>query len=117
MPDVSDLQMIEYERYLKESKEFNAWRDRAIEQLPALAARIFKLRISVYGGCGFHYSLEKTLGYLLWKLNDFQAYPLDIREMAAHHLVMKVHLNGLFKDVILAETEVAARMKLITTFK
>jgi hypothetical protein len=112
MPDgVSDLQMIEYERYLKESKEFNAWRDRAIEQLPALADRVFKLRKSVYRGCGFHYSIEKTLGYLLWKLNDFEAYPLDIREMAAHRIVMKVHLNGLFKDVIKAEKDIAARMK------
>lgn len=112
MPDgVSDLQMIEYERYLKESKEFNAWRDRAVDQLPALAARIFKLRISVYGGCGFHYSLEKTLGYLLWKLNDFQAYPLDIREMVAYRVVMKVQLNGLFKDVIKAEKKIAERMK------
>lgn len=112
MPDgVSDIQMIEYERYLKESKEFNAWRDRAIEQLPALADRVFKLRKSVYSGCGFHYAIEKTLGFLLWKLNDFDSYPLDIREMVAHHLIMKVHLNGLFKDVIKAEKDIAERMK------
>lgn len=112
MPDgVSDLQMIEYERYLKESKSFNAWRDRAIEQLPALAARVFALRKPFYTGCGFHYSLEKTLGFLLLKLNDFDSYPLDIREMVAHYLVMKVHLNGLFKDVIKAEKEIAERMK------
>jgi hypothetical protein len=109
---VSNAQMLEYERYRKHCKEFNAWRDRAIEQLPALAARIFKLRKSVYRGCGFHYSIEKTLGFLLWKLNDFEAYPLDIREMAAHRLIMKIHLNGLFKDVIKAEKEIAARMKI-----
>lgn len=112
MPDgVSDELMLEYERYLKESKEFNAWRDRAIEQFPALAARVFKLRICVYPGFGSQHDLEKTLGYLLWQLNNFQSYPLNLREMVAHRIVMKVHLNTLFKDVVKAEKAIAARMK------
>ena len=48
----------------------------------------------------------------LWKLNDFQAYPLDLREMVAHRMALKVHLDGLFKNVIAAEKSVAARMKI-----
>ena len=112
MPDgVSDELMLEYERYLKESKRFNAWRDRAVDQLPSLSKRVFGLRHRTYEGCGFHYDLEKTLGFLIWRLNDFQSYPLDLREMIAHSAIMRVTMNGLFKDLNRAEKEIAARLK------
>lgn len=103
---MDDLSMAEYEHYLKESDDFKKWRDRTVIQLPRLAARVFALRDEHYYGCGFHYDLERTLGYLIWKLNDFQSYPLNLREMVAHRIVMKVHLSELFKDVVKAEKEI-----------
>lgn len=47
------------------------WRKKIREELPKLAIRIFALRNKSYNGCGFHYSLEKLIGYLLWKANNF----------------------------------------------
>jgi hypothetical protein len=42
-------------------------------KLPALALRVIALDGKHYNGCGFHYSLLKTIGGLLYRLNNFDA--------------------------------------------
>jgi hypothetical protein len=42
-------------------------------KLPAAAMRVFALDGKHYNGCGFHYSLVKTIGGLMYRLNNFDA--------------------------------------------
>lgn len=55
----------------KEHEEFNAWRKAEIAKLPETAARVFALRGTGYYGSGFQWGLEKQLGYVIHKLNDY----------------------------------------------
>jgi hypothetical protein len=50
---------------------FNDWRKEIGKGLPELANRVFALRNKGYTGCGFHWTLEKDLGYIISVMNDF----------------------------------------------
>lgn len=59
--------MTEIER--KEMLEYREWADKLNERIPELASRVFTLRKKHYEGCGFHYLLEKRLGFIINFLN------------------------------------------------
>jgi hypothetical protein len=73
-------------------------REKLREAVPALAIRVFALRQKNYPGCGFHYGLVKTVGGLLYRLNNFdESYKwLDL-------LVDKILYEELVDDVTKAE--------------
>lgn len=96
----------EYKLFRAEASKFDKWRNRANKHIPTLSARIFALRDKNYVGWGFHYSLEKKLGYIILKFNDFDNRPTTSRDMWTHRVIMEVHLDGLFKDVVKAEKSI-----------
>jgi len=77
---------------------FNEWRKDEAEAIPELAARVFVLRKRFYMGCGFHWSMEKSLGGVMMQLNDF-----DRGFEVSNMIVLLVSLEGLYKDVEKAE--------------
>ena len=48
----------------RELKKFNEWRKEIGKTLPDIASRVFDLRSKGYTSCGFHWSLEKDLGWV-----------------------------------------------------
>lgn len=86
----------------------NAWRKRAARNMPALATRIFALRDKMYQGCGFHWCMERDLGRLIARLNDYDS-PFD----AAQRLGTEVALEMLYREVKGAEE--TARLVVIKT--
>jgi len=42
-------------------------------QLPALAMRVFALQGKHYQGSGYHWTLVKAIGALLWNVNDYDS--------------------------------------------
>ena len=52
-------------------KEWLDGREVIKESLPDLSLRVFALRNKFYTGCGFHYTLESSLGWLMTTLNSF----------------------------------------------
>jgi hypothetical protein len=105
--EISDQEMKDYEDLIKEQKKFHEWRDRAVKGLPELANRIFALRGKQYNGWGFHYGLEKSIGYLLWRLNDFEiGCPFEgpeAKKVWANRLALEVNLSNLYERVVAAE--------------
>lgn len=61
----------------QERKRYEKWRKRAVKQLPKVSARVFAARQIFYNGCGFHYGLEKKLGYCIWRMNNHDDYPKE----------------------------------------
>lgn len=55
----------------RETKEFNKWRKNIGKTLPELSTRVFNLRRKSYMGYGFHWSLEKDLGWVILTINNF----------------------------------------------
>ena len=49
-------------------------------------------------GCGFGWSIEKTLGYCINTLNNFDKYPDEMEQ-----ILMEVQLESLYKEVAKAE--------------
>ena len=92
-----------YQKHMDEIWLYKRWANRANNQIPNLASRIFALRNKNYLGCGFHYSMERSLGIILAKLNNYDDCPPTSLYMMQHRIVMKVSLNQLFKDVVDAE--------------
>lgn len=82
----------------QELKKFNAWRKRVKKKLPDLANRVFALRGRHYMGCGFHWSMEKTLGRVILDINNF-----DKRFDMPDQVVCRVIVAGLFEEVVKAE--------------
>jgi hypothetical protein len=103
--------MDEYDRLSEETKKYELWRNRANKQIPDISKRVFNLRNTFYTGCGVHYSLERTLGYVILKLNDFDNYPITFESMFIHRSGVQLHLNHLFKKVVKAENEVIFNAK------
>lgn len=75
-----------------------AWREQVNQHLPDIAARVFALRAKAYRGCGFHYGLERELGYVLARMNDYET-PLTFFAT----MVEKVRTKGLVRQLIRAE--------------
>lgn len=71
--------MYEIEQNEFELRKFNEWRKEINKKLPDLANRVFALRTKHYMGCGFHWSLEKDLGYVIHMANNFDR---DYRDFA-----------------------------------
>ena len=63
---------------IQELKKFNKWRKEIGETLPDLAKRVFALRKKSYMGCGFHWVLEKDLGWVIAIMNDFDKSYRDL---------------------------------------
>lgn len=90
---------------------FQLFREMAQETLMTnLAPRIHSLSKKFYSGCGFHYNMEQTLGYLLQALaickdshtinmNDYDDIPKDIGNWISY----EVFFENLCEDVIRAE--------------
>ena len=63
---------------IQELKKFNKWRKETGKTLPDLAKRVFALRGKSYMGCGFHWGLEKDLGWIIATMNDFDKSYRDL---------------------------------------
>lgn len=85
-------------------KEAYAWRKRSAKNMPALAARVFALRGTGYMGSGFHWNMEKRLGAMMMRLNDYDS-PFDL----GVHLCCEIGLEKLYRDVALAEASIVER--------
>ena len=68
------------------------------KKLPSLASRVLSLAGKAYPGSGFHYSLAKSIGYLLWKVNDHDL-PFTLEAL----LSLEVIYEGICEDVLEAE--------------
>ena len=62
----SKVEPLTGERFVGEKNE----RDLIAEKLPELASRVFALRTQHYKGCGFHWSLVRSIGGLLELANS-----------------------------------------------
>lgn len=56
-------------------RKYEEWREKSLEGIPELAARVFALRKVKYWGYGFHRDLETRLGKMLVLLNDYETVP------------------------------------------
>lgn len=80
--------------------EIRDGRKKLASKLPDLAVRVFALSGKHYKGCGFHWTLVKTIGYLLHTVNDY-----DKRYDVETHIVMEVVYEDLLERVQEAERE------------
>lgn len=86
------------------NKEFSRWRRRSAKNLPELATRVFALRHTMYPGCGLHWAMERELGYVMAKLNDYDDGDMYHGHKAeASQMVLQIRLEMLYRDVRLAE--------------
>lgn len=101
-------------RRVKEQNDaFTEWRKKVAVELPDLAARIFALRDKGYPGCGFHWGMEKELGYVICKVNDYDDGELYHGENAiAFQITLEVRYEALVKQ--LADAEKSVRKKNMT---
>jgi len=97
--DTTDKECLVLLQNQRRNRIFNAWREKAIAQLPELSKRIFALRKVGYMGCGFHWGLEKSLGHSMFVLQNFDTYPRDY----GTRITMQVNFEYLFKKVRKAE--------------
>lgn len=97
------MKEIQNERNLK---KFNKWRKEIGKNLPYLANRVFALRKVGYTGCGFHWSLEKDLGYIIHMVNDFDPkMPKDSFRDMTNRIVAKVRYEHFIKRLEEIESE------------
>lgn len=75
-----------------------SWRRRTLKGMPALAARVFALRGVAYQGHGFHWALEREMGRVLARLNDYDS-PFGV----AVQITTEVIVENLYRDVSRAE--------------
>lgn len=76
------------------NKQFDKWRERVRKDLPNLANRVFSLRGVGYTGCGFHWSLEKDLGYVIRGISNFDSYPDNMEQ-----ILIKIVTESLYKEL------------------
>ena len=94
---------------MSEHAEFNKWRNRARDTMPALASRIFALRDVMYVGRGFHWHMECELGVCLARLNDFDRDSLCHGPAAeVNQVVLQVRVRCLHQEVAKAEASAKA---------
>jgi hypothetical protein len=90
-----------------ELRKFNKWRKEIGKTLPELASRVFALRTKGYMGCGFHWSLEKDLGYIIAIMNDFDRDYRDFDARIAVEVKYKCFIERL-KEI---ENEISQRTR------
>jgi len=78
------------------------WQRRVMARTPDLAARTFALRSKPYRGCGFHYSLEKTLGSVIKIASDLDG----VREYP-DTIIDQVIVEQFHKELAAAERSLA----------
>lgn len=78
-----------------EVKAFNKWKRRASRQLPELSSKVFFLRSKSYTGCGFHWSLEKDLGFCINHIMNYDKRYTDIMQ----NISIQVVFESLIKEV------------------
>lgn len=72
------------------------WRRSITKGLPEIAMRVFALREKMYRGCGFHYSLERTLGRVIAFANtvdDEPSFSATITDQMAYETLLE-HLTA-----------------------
>jgi hypothetical protein len=90
-----------------EIKKFNKWRKNIGKTLPELATRVFNLRRKGYTGCGFHWGLEKDLGWVISTMNNFDKSYLDWNLRLIVEVVYE-HFIGRLEEI---EDEISQRAK------
>lgn len=80
--------------------DFNVWRKRASYLLPELSKRVFDLRGKMYKGCGFHWSLEKSLGACIKDISNYDE-TVDI----GCQIAIQVCFESLIEKVLKIESE------------
>lgn len=93
-----------------EVKSFNKWRVRARNRLPELSAKVFELRYKSYPGCGFHWSLEKQLGFCINNICNYDRRYADWME----NISIQVVFEGLIKEIKKIEAEISNSPKTST---
>ncbi len=89
-----------------DNKRFTEWRNRAIDKLPEISARVFSLRKQFYNGCGFHYSLEHQLGNCIARLNNFDDSEIyHAKDAWSKQSTLKMIFTDLFERVKKIEVE------------
>lgn len=86
---------------LKNNMEFDKWRKEQRKALPELSNRVYSLRGKLYNGCGFHWSLEKDLGYIIKNISDYDSYPSDIDQ-----ILLVTITESLYNRLIEIENEI-----------
>jgi len=91
-------------------RNWSDWCDKVKKKLPALSKRIFRLRRKHYMGCGFHYSMEGSLGNLIHKVNSPSAWPRgEWIEKETFRMCMEVNYKFLVEEV--KEAEISAGLR------
>lgn len=92
---------------VQQNRVFTRWRNRAVNSMPSLAARVFALRDKFYIGCGFHWGLEKDFGVCLFRLNNYDDGEIYHGKNAwADQIALQVRVTGIHKQVAKAEATV-----------
>lgn len=92
---------------IQELKKFNKWRRNIGKILPELATRVFNLRRKGYTGCGFHWSLEKDLGWVILTMNNFDKSYRDFATRISVEVVYEHFIEHLEE----IEDEISQRAK------
>jgi hypothetical protein len=101
-----------------EEERLHLWAEKASRNLmEKIAPRVSKLGRTSYAGCGFHYSLEQTLGKLIANLAITPQFTANhcgkIEEDIETWVIYEVLYEGLLEDVRKAERS-ARKLKGVT---
>ena len=88
---------------IQELKKFNKWRKKVGKTLPDLAKRVFALRGKSYMGYGFHWGLEKDLGWIIVTMNDFDKSYRDL----GTRMIVEIRHEQLIERVEEIENEIS----------
>lgn len=83
-----------------ETKKFYKWRKRAAAKLPEVSNKVFSLRGQFYTGCGTHWSLEKSLGFCI---NNIMNYDSQLEYYT--QIIVQITFEELIKDLKRIEKE------------
>lgn len=99
----------EIQREKRESDKFSNYRKEVNEKLPEIARKVFALRKMSYVGCGFHWCLEKNLGWVLAEVNNYDKgsyyHSKQKSDVFMTRTILKVRVKELFKDIERIEKE------------
>lgn len=84
-----------------DQRDFIKWKRRTARSLPTLAARVFALRGKLYPGCGGHYDMERRLGAVMMRFNDYNS-----AQDVSDRITMELAAEELYRDVALAERSI-----------
>jgi len=79
----------------KDLEAFNKWRKAITKRLPNLTKRVFTLRKTGYFGCGFHWALEKDLGWIIHMANNYDKSYRDIGDQLVSRARYEVFIGRL----------------------